>query len=106
MTNDSFLRALFSGIQDEKRPTNDPDEVISLPDIRDELKRKKVEEKIAAMELEKEESKPKIKRSDTEAFKKVSSTRKTFSTARVATSNAPCYPILTASGTIAVQRCR
>ena len=45
---------------------------IPLPDIRDQLKRKELQEKIAQMEAEEEAKKVKIKRSDKEAFTKVS----------------------------------
>lgn len=43
-----------------------------LPDIRNALRKKEIEEEIARMEEQERESKPKIKRSDTKAFKKVS----------------------------------
>ena len=43
-----------------------------LPDIRDQLKRKELQEKIAQMEAEEESKRVKIKRSDKEAFTKVS----------------------------------
>lgn len=42
-----------------------------LPDIRDALRKKEIEEEIARMAEKERESKPKIKRSDTKAFKKV-----------------------------------
>ena len=45
---------------------------IPLPDIRDQLKRKELQEKIAQMEADEEAKKVKIKRSDKEAFTKVS----------------------------------
>ena len=45
---------------------------IPLPDIRDQLKRKELQEKIAKMEEEEKEQKVKIKRSDKAAFIKVS----------------------------------
>ena len=44
---------------------------IPLPDIRDQLKRKELQEKIAKMEEEEKEQKVKIKRSDKAAFIKV-----------------------------------
>ena len=44
---------------------------IPLPDIRDQLKRKELQEKIAQMEADEEAKKVKIKRSDKEAFTKV-----------------------------------
>ena len=42
-----------------------------LPDIKDALRKKQIEEEVARMAEEERESKPKIKRSDPEAFKKV-----------------------------------
>ena len=43
-----------------------------MPDIKEARKRKLMEEEIAALEQEKENDKVKIKRSDREAFLKVS----------------------------------
>ena len=51
---------------------------IPLPDIRDQLKRKELQQKIAQMEAEEEAKKVKIKRSDREAFTKVRMSATTF----------------------------
>lgn len=53
-------------------PSTASDGQIPLPDIRDQLKRKELQQKIAQMEAEEEAKKVKIKRSDKEAFTKVS----------------------------------
>lgn len=45
---------------------------IPLPDIKEARKKKQLEEEVARMEQEKEEQKVRIKRSDKEAFRKVS----------------------------------
>jgi hypothetical protein len=45
---------------------------IPLPDIRDTLRRKELQQKIAQMEADEETKKVRIKRSDKEAFAKVS----------------------------------
>lgn len=47
------------------------DDAIPLPDIRQALKKKAVEEELKRMEAEKEAARVKIKRSDKEAFRKV-----------------------------------
>jgi hypothetical protein len=47
------------------------DGVIPLPDIRQALKKKAVEEELKRMEAEKQANRVKIKRSDKEAFRKV-----------------------------------
>ena len=44
---------------------------IPLPDIKDALQKKEIEKELARVEEEKEQSRPKIKRSDKEAFAKV-----------------------------------
>ena len=51
---------------------------IPLPDIRDQLKRKELQQKLAQMEAEEEAKKVKIKRSDREAFTKVRMSATTF----------------------------
>lgn len=51
---------------------NNQEGTLPLPDIRDQLKRKELQEKIAKMEAEQEETKVKIKRSDKDAYNKVS----------------------------------
>lgn len=43
-----------------------------LPDIKDVLRKKELEKEFARIEAEEIQAKPKIKRSDTEAFKKAS----------------------------------
>ena len=53
-------------------PTDSNEGPIPLPDIRDQLRRKELQQKIAQMEAEEEAKKVKIKRSDKEAFTKVS----------------------------------
>jgi len=58
---------------DDKSVTgNSRSETIPLPDIKEARKRKQMEEELARMEQEKEAQKVKIKRSDKEAFAKVS----------------------------------
>ena len=58
------------GIEDAR--SLDDGNQFKLPDIRNALRKKEIEEEIARMAEEERESKPKIKRSDTKAFKKVS----------------------------------
>jgi hypothetical protein len=43
----------------------------NLPDIKDALRKREIEEEMARMAEEERELKPKIKRSDTKAFQKV-----------------------------------
>ena len=45
---------------------------VPLPDIRQARRRKEMEEELARMEAEKELNRPKVKRSDKEAFTRVS----------------------------------
>jgi hypothetical protein len=52
--------------------TSTTDGQIPLPDIRDTLRRKELQQKIAQMEADEETKKVRIKRSDKEAFAKVS----------------------------------
>jgi hypothetical protein len=52
-------------------PPSGSDGVIPLPDIRQALKKKAVEEELKQMEAEKKAARVKIKRSDKEAFRKV-----------------------------------
>lgn len=59
----------FIIVVDDKRASEG--EPIPLPDIRDTLKRKEIEEEMARLSQEKEQQRPKIKRSDREAFVKV-----------------------------------
>ena len=47
------------------------DDAIPLPDIKQARKKKEMEAQLARMEEEKEEKRVKIKRSDSEAFRKV-----------------------------------
>lgn len=75
----SFFSQL--GIEDEpiqstatasEESGNSDNTAIPLPDIREARRRKEIEEELARTEQEKEEQKVKIKRSDKEAFRKVS----------------------------------
>lgn len=52
-------------------PPSGSDGVIPLPDIRQALKKKAVEEELKRMEAEKKAARVRIKRSDKEAFRKV-----------------------------------
>ena len=51
-------------------PGSDP---LQLPDIKDQIRKKEMEEEMARIEEEEEESRPRIKRSDKVAFARVSS---------------------------------
>lgn len=66
---------VISGIQDKKQvetPMKSEDSsAIPLPDIKEALRKKEMEKELARMEEEKEKSKPKIKRSDKDAFTRV-----------------------------------
>jgi hypothetical protein len=67
-----FLSRLHTGIQDEEQPEEpSKDDALVLPDIKDQLRKKQMEEELARIEEEKKESVKKIKRSDIKAFTKV-----------------------------------
>jgi hypothetical protein len=67
------FKDITMGIQDTTTSTieTDNDTSIPLPDISDVRRRKKAEEDLQRMEIEKDEKKVRIKRSDKEAFRKV-----------------------------------
>jgi uncharacterized protein YaiI (UPF0178 family) len=50
---------------------SDDGKEFKLPDIKDALRKKEIEEEIARMAEEEKESRPRIKRGDAKAFKKV-----------------------------------
>jgi hypothetical protein len=59
------------GVEDDELATQDTGGAIPLPDIKQTLRKKEMEEEIARMAEEKEEKKVRIKRTDKEAFRKV-----------------------------------
>ena len=61
----------FLGIQDEQTGDLTTDDPLVLPDIKDMLKKKEMEEELERIEEEKKEDVKKIKRSDIAAFTKV-----------------------------------
>ena len=64
---------MFKGIQDDEIAQNDlsPEGVIPLPDIKEALQRKEIEQELAKAEAEKEANRVRIKRTDKEAFTKL-----------------------------------
>ena len=66
------LFVLFSQAEPEEAPQQPDSQAIPLPDIREALKKKQMEEELARAQEEEEEQRVLIKRSDKEAFAKVS----------------------------------
>lgn len=66
-----FLMLLCIGIQSESSGGDTSDDPLFLPDIKDMLKKKEIEQEKERIEKEKREGVKKIKRSDKEAFRKV-----------------------------------
>lgn len=62
------------GIENESSGGTSSDDPLVLPDIKDMLKKKEIEQEKERIEEEKRQSVKKIKRSDKEAFRKVSFT--------------------------------
>ncbi|KAI2491849.1 hypothetical protein MHU86_22702 [Fragilaria crotonensis] len=71
VANFEFKPESFIGIGVDDASSLDDGNQFKLPDIRNALRKKEIEEEIARMEEQERESKPKIKRSDTKAFKKL-----------------------------------
>jgi hypothetical protein len=61
---------LHLGVEDSDALDEDGNQFM-LPDIKNALRKREIEEEIARMAEEERELKPKIKRSDTKAFRKV-----------------------------------
>lgn len=67
-----LLDTFILGIENESSGGDSSDDPLVLPDIKDMLKKKEIEQEKERIEEEKRQCVKKIKRSDKEAFRKVS----------------------------------
>ena len=77
------------GIENERSGGGSSDDPLVLPDIKDMLKKKEIEQENARIEEEKRVNVKKIKRSDKEAFRKVSLMRVLFKVLLLGISHMP-----------------